>query len=427
MKSNNQTGETARQEMGEVFAEVEEALDEIRRGRMLIVTDDEGRENEGDIIMAAEKVTVDALNFIASHARGLLCQALTPERAATLDLPMMVQKNTAVHATGFTVSVDAREKTTTGISTYDREATIKTLIDPATRPDDLCRPGHIFPLIARRGGVLVRDGHTETAVDLARLAGLYPSGILCEILDDDGKMARLPRLARMAREYGLKILTVKKLIEWRKAHDTIEESEDAVSVAPPKRLAQSRLPSCSGNFQLISYDNPGYPNQPHLAIVSEKPYKAGNALVRIHSECLTGEVLGSLRCDCSAQLSAALERVGQEGGVLVYLRQEGRGIGLTEKIRAYALQDEGLDTIDANLKLGHQADQRDYAVAAAILKDLGVSGIRLMTNNPDKSQALQQAGITINEMVHIEIEPGDENRSYLATKKNRFRHTLELV
>lgn len=315
MKSNNQAEKLAYQQ---VYMEVEEAIDEIRRGRMIIVTDNEDRENEGDIIMAAEKVTADALNFIASHARGLLCQSITPERAAALELPMMVQKNTAVHATGFTVSVDALEGTTTGISTFDREVTIKALINPQTRPADLGRPGHIFPLIARHGGVLVRDGHTETAVDLPRLAGLFPSGILCEILDDDGTMARLPRLERMAREYGLKILTVEKLIQWRKIHDNFDPASiPAAPVAPPKRLAQSRLPARAGNFQIISYENPGHPDQPHLAMISEKPYKTDNALVRIHSECLTGEVLGSLRCDCAPQLSVALDRITAEGGLLI--------------------------------------------------------------------------------------------------------------
>ena len=408
-----------------VYVEVEEALKEIRDGKILIVTDDEDRENEGDLIMAAEKVTPDAVNFMATYAKGLLCQAITPERAAELDLPLMVQKNTAVHSTGFTVSVDAREGTTTGISAFDRDVTIKAMINPATRPDDLCRPGHIFPLIAKPGGVLVRDGHTETTVDLARLAGLYPSGILCEVLDDDGTMARLERLERMAHEHNLKILTVRKLVEWRKIHDNFVPASEPAGA--PKRLAESTLPVRAGKFQIISYENPGRPEQPHLALVSEKTYNPDNAFVRIHSECLTGEVLGSLRCDCAAQLSKAIERISEEGGVLVYLRQEGRGIGLTEKIRAYALQDEGLDTVDANLKLGHQGDERDYAVAAAILKDLNITGISLMTNNPDKSKAVLINGISVKEQIPIEITPETENRDYLVTKKERFGHKLELV
>ena len=411
----------------EVYLEVEEAIDEIRRGKMIIVTDNEDRENEGDLVMAAEKVSPEAVNFIAAHARGLLCQAITPERAAALELPLMVKKNTSLHTTAFTISVDAREGTTTGISAFDRAATIKALVNPGTRAEELCRPGHIFPLVAKDGGVLARDGHTETAVDLARLAGLLPSGILCEILDSDGTMARLPRLEEMALEHDLKILTVEKLIAWRKIHDNPASSPVPAAGVPVKRLAQSRLPAHTGNFQIISYENPGRPDQPHLALVSEKPYDPLNALVRIHSECLTGEVLGSLRCDCAAQLARAMERVNAEGGVIVYLRQEGRGIGLTEKIRAYALQDEGLDTVDANIALGHEGDERDYAVAAAILKDLNISGIRLMTNNPGKSRALIQEGISIKELVRIEIKPEAESRAYLAAKKNRFGHKLELV
>ena len=416
----------------DIYLEVEEAIDAIRCGKMIIVTDSEDRENEGDMIMAAEKVSPEAVNFISLHARGLLCQAITQERAQELALPLMVQKNTSSHATAFTISVDAREGTTTGISAFDRAVTIKALIDPATSPEDLCRPGHIFPLIARPGGVLARDGHTETAVDLPRLAGLAPSGILCEVLNDDGTMARLPHLEKMAREHGLKILTVEKLIAWRKMHDndipsSASETAAAVDGTPIKRLAQSRLPTRAGNFQIISYENSGRPEQPHLALVSERSYDPSNALVRLHSECLTGEVLASLRCDCAAQLSTAMERISAEGGVLIYLRQEGRGIGLTKKIRAYALQDEGLDTFDANIRLGRKSDERDYAAAAAILKDLNISGIRLMTNNPNKSRALLNAGIKIKDLVRIEIEPEPENRAYLAAKKNRFGHTLELV
>ena len=410
----------------DVFLEVEEAIDEIRRGKMLIVTDNEDRENEGDLVMAAEKVSAEAVNFIVTHARGLLCQAIIPERAAELGLHPMVQENTSMHTTAFTASVDAREGTTTGISAFDRAVTIKAMINPATCPADLCRPGHIFPLVAKSHGVLARKGHTETAVDLARLAGLAPSCILCEILDKDGTMARLPRLEEIAREHNLKILSVEKLANWRKIHDPAILPAASMA-AMTQRLARSRLPTRAGNFQIISYENPGRLAQPHLALVSEKSYDPANALVRIHSECLTGEVLSSLRCDCAAQLSTAMERISAEGGVLIYLRQEGRGIGLTQKIRAYALQDEGLDTVDANIRLGHEGDERDYAVAAAILKDLDISGIRLMTNNPRKSQSLIETGIRINALVRIEIKPGAENRAYLAAKKNRFGHKLELV
>ena len=406
----------------EMYAEVEEAIEEIRRGKMVIVTDNMDRENEGDLIMAAEKVTPEAVNFISLYARGLLCQAITPERAKELELPPMVQENTSLHTTAFTVSVDARDKTTTGISAYDRAATINTLVDTAARPEDLCRPGHIFPLIAKTGGVLVRDGHTEAAVDLARLAGFSPSGILCEIIDDDGTMARLDRLEEIALKHNLKIISVEKLIAWRKIHDNFSGFS-----LPVERLAQSRLPTRAGNFQIISYKNPGKPDQPHLALISEKTWDPANVLVRIHSECLTGEVFGSLRCDCDAQLNGAMERINAEGGALIYLRQEGRGIGLTKKIRAYALQDGGLDTFDANIELGHESDERDYAAAVAILKDLNISGIRLMTNNPNKSRALLDSGIKIKDQVCIEIEPEPENRAYLAAKKKRFGHKLELV
>jgi 3,4-dihydroxy 2-butanone 4-phosphate synthase/GTP cyclohydrolase II len=447
-----------------VYAEVEEALEIIRAGKMIIVTDNEDRENEGDLIMAAEKVSPDAINFITAKARGLLCQAITAERAAELELPLMVRDNTSFHTTAFTVSVDAREGTTTGISTFDRDVTIKALVNPESRPDDFCKPGHIFPLVAKSGGVLERDGHTETTVDLARLAGFLPSGILCEILDDDGTMARLPRLEKMAREFGLKILTVEKLIAWRKIHDSdfsfarengaknCGAEKNAASscacecanecacanaaglgavknaaAAGATALAESRLPTLAGNFRLVSYENAGKPDQPNLALVSQKSFDPANALVRVHSECLTGEVLGSLRCDCAGQLARALARIADEGGVLVYLRQEGRGIGLTEKIRAYAIQDEGVDTFDANVKLGHEADERDYAAAAAILKSLGISGIRLLTNNPDKNRALVQAGIAVHEQLRIEIEPSAESRAYLAAKKDRAGHSLELV
>ena len=412
-----------------VFVQVEEAMEEIRQGRMLIVTDNEDRENEGDLIMAAEKVSPEAVNFMALHARGLLCQAITVERARELELSPMVQKNTSVHTTAFTVSVDAREGTTTGISAFDRAVTIRALTAPGTRPDDLCRPGHIFPLIARDGGVLVRDGHTEAAADLARLAGFTPSGILCEILDADGTMARLPRLEEIALERGLKMLTVEKLIQWRKIHDPAPGGAAVPVIAPNgiTRLAQCALPTRAGNFQVIGYENPGRPDQPHLALVSEKPFDPGNALARVHSECLTGEVLASLRCDCGAQLAEALSRVAAEGGVLIYLRQEGRGIGLAEKIRAYALQEQGWDTAYANIQLGHGADERDYAAAAAILRDLGISGVRLMTNNPDKSGALLAAGIAVKERVPLEIKPKDESLDYLRAKKIRFGHKLEYV
>ena len=401
--------------MDNTFAGIEEALEEIRRGRMLIVTDNEDRENEGDFIMAADKVTPDAVNFMTIYGRGLLCQPITADRARELELFPMVQENTSVHTTAFTVSVDARTVTTTGISAFDRAATIKTIVDPAARPEDLLRPGHVFPLISKDGGVLARGGHTEASVDLARLAGCSPSGILCEIIDTDGTMARLPRLEEMARQHNLKIVTVADLVRWRKEHDAV------------RKITESRLPAAYGEFRLVLYENPLNPEQPHIAMISAKAFDPDNALVRVHSECFTGEVLMSTRCDCRDQLAEAMQKIAAEGGAIIYLRQEGRGIGLAEKIRAYSLQDQGYDTADANIKLGHQPDERDYMIAAAILRDLGIRGIRLMTNNPDKEFSLKDAGILVKERIRIEIQPGDNNRNYLKTKKVRFGHHLEYV
>ncbi|MDR2484762.1 MAG: 3,4-dihydroxy-2-butanone-4-phosphate synthase [Treponema sp.] len=401
--------------MCDIFASIEEALEEIRGGKMLIVTDNEDRENEGDFIMAADKISPEAVNFMTIYGRGLLCQAITADRAGELELGYMVQENTSAHTTAFTVSVDARNVTTTGISAFDRAATIKTIADPAARPEDLLRPGHIFPLIAKNGGVLARDGHTETAADLARLAGCGPSGVLCEILDDDGTMARVPRLHEIARRHNLKIVTVASLIRWRKAHDAV------------RRITGSSLPAAAGEFRLVLYENLIKPEQPHLAVISVKTFDPADALVRVHSECLTGEAFMSARCDCGDQLAEALGRIAAEGGAVIYLRQEGRGIGLAEKIRAYNLQDLGYDTAEANIKLGHRPDERDYTIAAAILRDLGITGIRLMTNNPAKEAALKTEGIRVNELVAIEIKPGEKNRNYLITKKLRFGHHLKYV
>ena len=400
--------------MDNVFATIEEAVEEIRQGRILIVTDNEDRENEGDFIMAADKATPEAVNFMISHGKGLLCQAITAQRAKELELFPMVQDNTSAHSTAFTVSVDAKS-TSTGISAFERAATIKTIVDPAAGPQDLLRPGHIFPLVAKDGGVLTRGGHTEASVDLPRLAGFNPSGILCEILNPDGSMARLPQLEQMARQHNLKIVTVESLANWRKEHDSV------------RRISESSLPCATGEYRLIAYENLLKPEQPHLAMISAKLFDPDNALVRVHSECLTGEVLLSARCDCREQLTEALQRTSSEGGVIIYLRQEGRGIGLAEKIRAYCLQDQGHDTVDANVKLGHEPDERNYAVAAAILRDLGIKGIRLLTNNPDKEAALKSEGIRISERVRIEVKPGDSNRDYLKAKKARFGHHLEYV
>ena len=404
--------------MSTVYADAETAVAEIRRGSMLIVTDNEDRENEGDFIMAAACAGPDAVNFMALHGRGLICQAITEDRAAALELPPMAPRNTSAHTTAFTVSVDARQGTTTGISAFDRAVTIKTLIDPQAKPEDLCRPGHIFPLAARRGGLLERQGHTEAAMELARLAGRGPSGILCEILDTDGRMARLPRLEEIAQEHRLRIVTVETLVRYL-------ETMPRLGLA--RRIAESRLPTQGGNFRVYLYENPGKAEQPHIALVSEKPFDPQNALARIHSECLTGDVLMSCRCDCGGQLAEAMGRIAQEGGALIYLRQEGRGIGLTEKIRAYALQDQGLDTVEANLSLGHEADERDYTAAAAILRDLNISGVRLMTNNPAKLAALAAAGLRVAERVAVEIKPVEENRDYLAVKKVRLGHQLTYV
>lgn len=397
------------------FMSVENAIEEIRIGRMLIVVDDEDRENEGDFIMAADKVRPEDINFIATQGKGLLCQAITRETAERLYLEPMVARNTSSHTTAFTVSVDARDGTTTGISAYDRAITVHALVAADTAPEALLRPGHVFPLIAKDGGVLVRDGHTEAAVDLPTLAGLSPSGILCEIMDDDGTMARLPHLAEMAKKFGIGLVTVKSIIEYRR------------NQRPAERLTESELPTDYGSFRMVLYANPERPDAPHFALISSRLFDTGNALVRVHSECLTGETIRSRRCDCGDQLAEAQRRIAREGGVLVYLRQEGRGIGLAEKIRAYSLQDQGVDTVDANIRLGHPADAREYSMAAAILKDLGVTGVRLLTNNPKKVKELVMCGVAVRERVSIEIEPNETNRSYLKTKRERFGHFIEAV
>ena len=397
------------------FMGVEDAIEEIKAGRMLIVVDDEDRENEGDFVMAADKVRPEDVNFVATHGKGLLCQAITREAAERLRLDPMVARNTSSHTTAFTVSVDARDGTSTGISAFDRAATVHTLADPSAAPEALLRPGHVFPLIAKDGGVLEREGHTEASVDLPRLAGLSPSGILCEIMDDDGTMARLPRLAELAERFGLGLVTVKSIAEYRRG------------LRKAERLAESALPTDRGDFRMVLYANPERPDAPHFALVSARPFDPAAALVRVHSECLTGETVHSRRCDCGAQLSEAQRRIAAEGGVLVYLRQEGRGIGLAEKIRAYALQDGGMDTLDANLALGHPADAREYSMAAAILKDLGVTGARLLTNNPAKTRELAARGIAVLGREAIEIEPNESNRTYLTTKRDRFGHLIRAV
>jgi 3,4-dihydroxy 2-butanone 4-phosphate synthase/GTP cyclohydrolase II len=398
------------------FITVEEAVSRLARGQQIIVVDDEDRENEGDLIFAADMVTPEAVNFMARHARGLICVSLTPDRCDELELPLMVEKNTSSHGTAFTVSVEARDGTTTGISAHDRAATVRVLVDPRTRPGDLRRPGHMFPLRARRGGVLKRAGHTEASVDLARLAGLTPSGVLCEIMDEDGQMARLPRLQVFAAEHGLGILTVADLIAYRMRTEKLVE-----------RIAGPELPTDAGPFRIFGYRN-RVTGEEHLALVMGGIDPEQPVLVRVHSQCLTGDVFGSRRCDCGAQLEAAMARIAQEGsGILLYLLQEGRGIGLFNKLRAYELQDQGEDTVEANLHLGFKADPRDYGTGAQILVDLGARRLRLMTNNPKKYSALRGFGLEIAERVPLEVPPTESSRIYLETKKLKMGHLLEMV
>ncbi len=389
----------------------EEALDEIRAGNMVIVIDDEDRENEGDFVMAAEKVTPEAINFMITHARGLVCLPATQERLKELDLDLMVDHNTALHGTPFTVCIDAVEGTTTGISASDRAVTIQRFVDPDSRPLDFARPGHIFPLKAMPGGVLRRAGHTEATVDLARLAGLFPAGVLCEILNEDGTMARLPELVQLAKKYGLKIITIRDLIAYRHRSEKLVRCVESI-----------HLPTRFGEFQLKLYESE-VDKRPHIALVKGDLDSDEPILVRMHSECLTGDVFGSLRCDCDTNLHAAVEMIEREGcGAIVYMRQEGRGIGLQQKIRAYKLQEEGYDTVEANLKLGFKMDERDFGIGAQILLDLGIRKARLITNNPAKRVGLEAYGIEIVERIPVRIKPTPWNIKYLRTKQEKMGH-----
>ncbi|MEA1996491.1 MAG: bifunctional 3,4-dihydroxy-2-butanone-4-phosphate synthase/GTP cyclohydrolase II [Gemmatimonadota bacterium] len=400
------------------MAPIGEVIEHIRSGGMIILVDDEGRENEGDLIMACEKVTPKAVNFMASRGRGMICVALTGKRADKLRLEPMVGSNTSLHGTSFTVTVDLKKGTSTGISAFDRAATMKALCNPRTKPDDLARPGHIFPLRARDGGVLHRAGHTEAAVDLAALAGFQPVGVLCEIMDDDGKMARLPRLFEIAGEFDLPVASIQDLIRYRRKREKLVKCTE-----------KTVLPTEFGTFDMFLYETV-YSDEAHLALVCGQVAGKENVLIRVHSSCLTGDALGSMRCDCRYQLHTAMRMIQQEGcGVLLYLNQEGRGIGLAPKIKAYALQDKGLDTVDANIELGYKDDERDYGMGIQILKDLGLNSVRLMTNNPKKIDAFiyEGYGLKVTEQVPIEQDPNVHNRDYLATKKSRMGHRLEKI
>jgi 3,4-dihydroxy 2-butanone 4-phosphate synthase/GTP cyclohydrolase II len=404
------------QDVTDPFVTVDEAAELFRRGEFVIIVDDEDRENEGDLCLAAEKVTPEAINFMARYGRGLICMPLTEERCDELDLPLMVENNSAPYGTQFCVSVGSRHGVTTGISARDRAHTVSVAIDPESKPYDLVRPGHIFPLRARRGGVLKRAGHTEASVDLARIAGLIPAGVICEVMNEDGTMARLPHLREFALTHGLKMITVAELIKHRMRNEK-----------HVKCVASPRLPTAFGEFRACAYKSE-ITGEEHVALVMGTIDENDEVLVRVHSSCLTGDVLGSCRCDCGAQLHRAMEKIGREGkGVLLYLLQEGRGIGLLNKLKAYELQDQGADTIEANAKLGFGPDIREYGTGSQILRDLGVRKIRLMTNNPAKYVAIEGFGLQIVERVPLEIAPSKETQRYLEAKKKKLGHILELV
>ncbi len=398
-----------------MLATISDAIEDIEAGKFIIIIDDENRENEGDLAIAAERITPQAVNFMAKHARGLICLPISGQRLDELGIPLMVQDNTSRYSTAFTVSVEAKHKVSTGISAFDRAETIKTILDPNTTADELVRPGHVFPIRARDGGVLVRAGHTEAVVDLARFAGLYPAGVICEIMNEDGTMARLPELESMAAQYGFRIVSIADLIAYRCHHERLVQ-----------RVADARLPTKFGEFLTIAYRSNVDPDE-HIALVRGDISDYEPVLVRVHSECLTGDVFGSLRCDCGDQLTLAMEAIAAEGrGVFLYMRQEGRGVGLHNKIRAYALQDEGMDTVEANKALGFAPDLRDYGIGAQILADLGLRNIRLLTNNPRKVIGLESYGLKIVETVPLVAQTNPYNIHYLKTKQNKLGHFLNM-
>lgn len=395
------------------FSRIEEAIAAIRMGQMVIVVDDEDRENEGDLTIAAEKITPQVINFMAQYGRGLICLAMTPERLDALEIPLMVSQNGSRFETAFCVSIEAKERTTTGISAADRAATVLAAVDASTKPSDLVRPGHVFPLRARSAGVLARAGQTEAAVDLARLAGLHPAGVICEIMNKDGTMARVPQLSRFARRHKMPLVTVQDLFSYRMCTESVVKS-----------VASTKLPTEYGEFRLHAFENQ-IDKQTHVALVCGEVGDGRDILVRVHSQCLTGDALRSARCDCGAQLEKALRRIATEGrGVLLYLNQEGRGIGLANKIRAYHLQDQGLDTVEANERLGFKADQRDYGIGVQILRELGVRSMRLLSNNPRKLVAIEGYGLSVTEWLPLEIPASASTLRYLTTKRNRLGHVL---